>query len=378
MTGSARVDRGLRVGVTMFIRGGDQSLWENGIHQNANFLMLLLMRSPIVSQCFVVNGAPKALHKGGNFEAELLCPVIDMVEAMNTLDVVIELGAHLKDGWTAQFRARGGRIIAMRVANDYVIDMESMANTLPPGQLVYGIEYDQIWTLPAFERTNTAYYANLLRAPVRTMTHLWSPLLIERDAQATGRPWGYKPDGAPWRIAIMEPNRCSVKTCHVPMLICEEVYRRQPQVLAAMQVFNADLFRREGYFAHFAAALDVVRSGLVTFRPRYKISRIMHDLAHCIVSHHVDNAQNYLYYEALHGGFPLIHNSALLADCGYRYRDLDCEDGARALLAAMACHEAELDGYRARSRAFLKTLDPCGEANVAQYSAAIRDCFVDR
>jgi len=44
----------------------------------------------------------------------------------------------------------------------------------------------------------------------------------------------------------------------------------------------------------------------------------------------------------------------------------------------MACHDAELDAYRARSRAFLKTLDPCGEANVAQYTAAIRDCFVDR
>jgi len=200
-------------------------------------------------------------------------------------------------------------------------------------------------------------------------------MLIERDAQATGRPWGYTPDGAPWRIAILEPNLCSVKTCHVPMLICERVYRESPDAIAAAQVFNTDRFNKGQYFAQFASALDIVRDGKVKFRLRYKISKIMHEYANCIVSHHVDNAQNYLYYEAIYGAYPLIHNSDLLGDCGYRYRDFDCADGAGALTTAMAHHDADLDTYRARGRDFLKTLDPCGDDNVALYTAAIRDCF---
>jgi len=257
----------------------------------------------------------------------------------------------------------------MRVANDFVIDMDSIAHNRPPGQLVFGVTYDQIWTLPAFERTCAPYYANLLRAPVRVMPHLWSPTLIDRED------WGYQPDGGPWRVAIMEPNIASVKTSHVPLLVCEQAFHRHPQSIAAVHVFNADRFRKGRYFAQFAAGLDIVRRGLVTFQPRYQTGVILRDHANCIVSHHFENAQNYLYYEAIHGGYPLIHNSAMLGDCGYRYRDFDCDDGARALIEAVAGHDADLDGYRIRGRAFLKTLDPCGEARIACYSAAIADCF---
>ncbi len=39
--------------------------------------------------------------------------------------------------------------------------------------------------------------------------------------------------------------------------------------------------------------------------------------------HQWENAQNYVYYEALHAGYPLIHNSHLLDDCGYRYHNFD-------------------------------------------------------
>ena len=36
----------LKVGVSIFVRKGEQSLWENGIFQNCLFLVMLLMRSP--------------------------------------------------------------------------------------------------------------------------------------------------------------------------------------------------------------------------------------------------------------------------------------------------------------------------------------------
>ena len=33
----------LRVGVSIFVRKGEQSVWENGIYQNCIFLVMLLM-----------------------------------------------------------------------------------------------------------------------------------------------------------------------------------------------------------------------------------------------------------------------------------------------------------------------------------------------
>ena len=50
--------RRLKVGVTLFLREGGQTLWENGIFQNCYFLLMLLERSPLVEKCFIINGGP--------------------------------------------------------------------------------------------------------------------------------------------------------------------------------------------------------------------------------------------------------------------------------------------------------------------------------
>jgi hypothetical protein len=355
---------GLKVGVTLFIRDGRQSLWENGLHQNALFLLMLLARSPLVGQCLVVNGGPGT----GGIAAQTGHPVIDWAEAMTALDLVIELGAQVPADWAAPFRARGGRIIAMRAANDWVIDMESIAHGRPPGQLVSGVTYDQVWTLPGFARTCAAYYAHLLRAPVRIMPHLWSPALIE----AAAPDWGYRPGGGRWRIAVLEPNISTVKTSHIPLLICELVHRARPGLLAQVLVCNADRFGKAGHFAQFAASLDIVRHGVARFAPRYPTATVLRGQT-AIVSHHYENAQNYLHYEALHGGYPLIHNSDQLSDFGYRYDD--CDEGAVALIDAITHHNADLETYRAKARNFIRTLDPCDKENIACYSAAIADCL---
>ena len=46
----------LKVGVTLHIRNGTQSLWENGIFQNCLFLVMLLERVPHVGKVYLVHG----------------------------------------------------------------------------------------------------------------------------------------------------------------------------------------------------------------------------------------------------------------------------------------------------------------------------------
>ncbi|HSV57573.1 MAG TPA: DUF2827 family protein [Variovorax sp.] len=70
-------------------------------------------------------------------------------------------------------------------------------------------------------------------------------------------------------------------------------------------------------------------------------------------------------------GFPLVHNSHLLADCGHRYHDLDCEEGGQQLRRAFAEHDADRANYRGRASAFLARLDPEYEDNVRIYTEAI-------
>jgi hypothetical protein len=368
---------GLKVGVTLFLRQGQQSLWENGIFQNCHFLLMALARSPAIAGCFIVNGGPGDPAQAGDFLAAASAPVIDLAAAMNELDVVIELSAQLDPAWGRQFVAKGGRIVGMRVANDFIIDAERMAFGLPPALLMSPVPYHEIWTLPAFARTCASYYQAGFRAPVRVMQHLWSPVLVERSAAARhdGRAFAYRPGRSRWRLAILEPNVCTVKTCQLPMLLCDVAHRQAPHAIEYLRVFNAMELKEHRNFVSYARSLDLVRQGLATFEPRFPIFEIMGPLADAIVSHHWENAQNYLYYEALYGGFPLIHNSHLLDGCGYAYRSFDPEDGALALLQAFREHDRNLDSYRRDASAFLEKLDPCRDENVVLYGDAVSQLF---
>jgi hypothetical protein len=358
----------LKVGVTIYLRNGQQSIWENGIFQNCYFLATLLKHAPNIEATYLVNGGDGDPASAAQFLEFAPVPVIDLDTARQKLDVIIELSAQLNPDWARAFCEKGGRVIGMRVANDYVIDIERMMFALPHGMLVSGTPYSAVWTLPAFEKTCRGYYETALRAPVTAMQHLWSPALVERAANGA---FGYQPGRPRWRVAVLEPNICMVKTSHLPMLLADLAHRQQPDLIEYLRVFNTIQLKSDAQFVGFARSLDLVLQGRATFEPRLPVHEILTQQADAIVSHTWENAQNYVYYEALYGGYPLIHNSNLLGGCGYRYADFDCEDGALALREAFAVHDASLDDYRAKARAFLATLDPLAPANVERYSAAI-------
>lgn len=369
--------RRLKVGVTIFLREGHQSLWENGIFQNCYFLLLLLNKSPLIEKAFLVNGGPGKPEEAGDFLAMAPAPVIDYDTAMQELDVIIELSAQLNNEWAAKFRDKGGKVVGMYVANDYVIDIERMIFELPPGHLMSGTPYDVVWTLPAFEKTCLSYYKSCMRAPVNVMQHLWSPILVEQSVKSLNPPraYEYKPGRKRWRLAILEPNICMVKTAQLPMLVCDMAHREEPTFIERMLVYNSMGLKDQKAFVDFALGLDIVRHGLALFEPRYAVYEIMTTLADAIVSHTWENAQNYVYYEALHGGYPLIHNSTLLGGCGYYYPDFNCDEGGLALRQAFHAHDRNLESYKREARVFLEFLNPESDRNIASYSAALQSLF---
>jgi len=368
----------LRVGISLFVRKGTQSLWENGIFQNCLFLAMLLQRSPIVGEVVLVAG-------GGNGDAsdaraflqESPVPVIDMAEAMPRLDLMIEMSAQLDKQWVIDFRARGGKIVSMRVGNDYVIDIERMVFNQPQGLLITGAPYHEVWTLPEYENTCVPYYTSAFRAPVRIVPHIWSPAVLERALQQLpeGARFGYQPGRRRWRMGMFEPNVCMVKTSYVPLLICEAAHRAQPDFTEHVWAYNTFHMKDRPVFNSFANSLDIVRHGLTSFEARFPIWHTLTMNCDAVVCHQWENAQNYLYYEALYGGYPLIHNSHLIGDCGYRYHDFDCEEGGRVLTHAFAVHDDNLAAYTAQGRAFVATLDPAAESNVKAYTAAIEQLY---
>ncbi|KGD15452.1 DUF2827 domain-containing protein [Burkholderia pseudomallei] len=362
----------LVVGVSLFVRGAGQSLWENGIFQNCLLLVLLLRQSPLVAEAVMVNGgtsdADPQLMLG-----EWNVPLVSMDEAMTRCDVLIEMSAQFNAGWLAEYQRRGGKVVTMRVGNDYVIDIERAIFDKPSGFLFSGARYDGVWTIPEFEHSCGHYLESGLRSPVTIVPHIWHPLLFDK-ARATlgpGLEFGYKPGRPRWRVTMFEPNICMVKTSIVPMLVTEEAYRAQPDFVEFVRVCNTLHMKEHTTFVHFARSLDIVDHGLTTFEGRFAVYEFMAAYGDAVVSHTWENAQNYLYYELLYGDYPLVHNSPYLGRAGYFYPDFDCQEGGRQLLKAFREHDANLDAYREQSRHVLDSVSIYNAQNVAAYTEAI-------
>lgn len=360
--------RGLRIGITISLRGPAQSLWENGIGQNCLMLAGLLSDSPIVERAVLID----ALENGPGermMVEETGLGVIRIAEAAE-LDVVIEMGAQLPDLWAQEFRARGGRYVSMRVGNDYAIDIERAIFDKSPASLCTGKTFDAVWTIPGHEKVCADYFALTTRSPVRILPHIWSPVFFQKKIGELeeGLTYGYKPGGKRWRACTFEPNINMVKTSMVPMMVCEEAYRREPRFLDFFRVCNTFQIKDNPLLVKFANSLDIVTHGLTTFEGRFGIYDFMARQGDVIISHQWGCPQNYLYYEALYGKYPLVHNSELMTDCGYYYPGFDTREGGRVLVEAFLHHDANLESYGRRCDEALRRVDPESPVNIASYT----------
>jgi hypothetical protein len=377
--GSTGAPRRLAVGVSIFVRQGQQSLWENGIFQNCVYLVQLLKALEIVGAVYLVMGGDGTDADARRFLEEAPAPLVAMADALPVLDVMIEMSAQLDRAWAVAFRERGGKVVTLRVGNDYVIDIERMVFDKPHGFLVASTPYDAVWTLPQYEKTCVPYFRGALRAPVRLMPHLWSSEVYDRASG--GSAVRYEPAEAAssaaapapphWRIGIFEPNVCMVKTSTLALLVCEVAHREAPGAIRHIRAYNTLHLKTHAVFAGFAGSLDIVRHGLATFEGRFPTYQTLGPQVNLVVAHQWENAQNYLYYEALHGGYPLVHNSEFLQGNGYRYEGFDCVDGGAALLRAISTHDRRLDDVRRDADAFLATLHPEHPDNLGAHARAL-------
>lgn len=363
---------GYVVGISIFINAdGNLGLFENGLRQNVVFLYQLYCAAPGCARVYLINGGDGELVEA--VERYGLNPgdVVRLQAVEEELDVLIVMGAALDPNALRAVRDRGCRIIAYKGGNGAVISMEAVVakGARSDGERYFDADlYDEIWLTPQHWRTYRGWCETIYRCHVRQIPHIWAPTVVQAVA---GDGFGYRRGARPWRVGVMDPNITVMKTSHMPMLVCEEAFRRKADGFAAFYIANGLRHANDAHFVSFAQSLSATQAAVMTFEPRFVGALFMRDHCDAIVTHHWENALNYLYWEALHGGYPLIHNSAFLNGAGYLYGDFDAEDGANALLRAKERHDDDFGAYCARANEILASLNPLSPANIATYEAAL-------
>ncbi len=370
------LNKKLVVGITFFVSPSNTSIWATGAIQNVIYLYLLMQRIPSVAEVVLVNGGDSDVLSDSLMLQGLDIKVVRFPEVVDRLDVLIEAGAVIDRESIAELHRRGGKAVAYRMGNDFVIDMERVIFKQQPGYLFNQVGFDELWTLPHHEKTCRSYWEVMERCPVKVLPYIWTPLFLDKAIAELSEElhFGYTPSSEKKNIAIFEPNVNVVKTCHYPLLVCEAAYRQDPSLFKSIYATNTIKIRDHKTFQHFIGTMDIAKNGIATVEDRFLTPFFMSAHAQVVVSHQWENQLNNLYLDVLYGGYPLIHNSQMLK-AGYYYEPFDAEAGAQVLLEVLRNHDSRADEYNAEAQAFLATMHIDYPENIHRHEQALWALF---
>lgn len=372
----------INVGVSIF-SVKNAHLWSNGINMNLAFLVQLLQASPIVGKVYLLNGGDyDSMPENLSFK-DIDAPLVYPREVTFDLDLVIEMGAQLPSEWLKRVSNLGVKLVSFLVGHTYAGSAEGPIFDKNSGQMFTDVPWDEVWTLPQYMKSCAPMLRTLLRVPVLSMPHIWSPLFLQNQVDEfslEGFHFGFKPheknaEPRAWRATMFEPNVSVVKTSFIPMMICDQAYRINKKSIDLMMVLNTVHLKDHQTFNRFASCLQLTKDGRASYEPRLTFADcMMRHKMDVVISHQWENAQNYVYYDALYGGYPLIHNSEFLErdGIGFYYPEFAAKQGAEQLLNAWGKDSDFWVDYQRNNRLFLNKLSPTADENINIFTQQIQ------
>jgi hypothetical protein len=360
---------GLHIGITIGLHAPDETLWNNGIKQNAVFLSDALRHCPGVASVTLLNATPVPITAALPWDLQRW-PTRQLDDAINDIDLLIELGGQIDSGRTDYLKARGTRLVSYCCGFEYIHAVEGLLANRPMwgDQLFINQRYDDIWMIPQVAGNSQSFFEVLRRHPARVVPFVWSPVFLEMRAAHLPNGGRYLPRTGPARLTVMEPNINITKHCLYPTLIAELAYRARPDDIALLQVANTlPLATDNAAFIALMNQLDLVRNHKAVFAGRYDTPEYLSTNTDIVISHQLENPLNYFYLDVCWQGYPLVHNATLCSDLGYYYEGNDAALGAQQVLRALDHHDEDAPRYLANQRARIARYLPDNPALVATY-----------
>lgn len=362
------MSRKLKIGVTLGLREEGESLWINGIKQNAIFLAMALKNCRSVGEVILVNVTN--INPASVAWDRSRWPVMQWADVQDDLDVLIELGGQMDAAQTEHLKSKGTRLISYCCGSEYVSVLQSIL--FDRGNWSQDIfinpRYDAVWVIPQVAQTSGHFFRSFRRCPTHVAPFVWDPVFLQE--RSAGFPEGgvYLPREGPRRLSVVEPNIDLVKFCMYPILIAEEAFRQQPELIAFLHVTNSKhLAEKGGLFVSLMLQLDIVRAHKATFIQRYDTPDMLANLTDVVISNQWGNPLNYLYLEVCWQGYPLVHNAELCKTLGYYYKGNDVVSGAQQLIQAMVQHDHQWEAYRNAQRVAIEAYSPISPGVTEKY-----------
>jgi hypothetical protein len=362
-----KISQNIKIGITS--KSGD-NLFGNGLNQNVWFLFRLLKVAGY--DIHLVSEDPK--EQGKNLITEIIEPLSS--DNIDTFGMIIECAHALSNSMTDLILDKGIVKIGIQYGNRLLIDLERMIHR-PEQHGIFKKFVHEIWASPHFDFSFPALEI-IEKTEMHVCPYIWSPEIITHAYMRFKIDPFFKHTTNINNIGFFEPNINVVKSCLIPMLIAEDLYRRRPELINEIYNFGSKplLEKDNKVFKTIIKKLDIRKDKIVSFEGRYKFTWALHkEFAGTVVSHHWMNGLNYLQLEAMYLGTPMVHNSEFFKDHGYYYPEWDAKEGSRQLERAIETHKDVFLQERERDREKLWEFHPDNPKNIQGYVDLIENAL---
>ena len=377
------MDKKINVAITVNITDPTESFFTNGIKQNAIILRDCLIKAEVVNECYYMNfGTQKDVSKSPWNEYDKWI-INDFKEALEKIDLFINVCIFMGDGEIQAARAKGAKVINHVMGNEYYGFMENVLFKTDHPSIIRKVKgMDASWISPHLYENNKALFEVLYDAPAEIGPYIWSPRFLMHhveELKLKGYPEVYQPSGEPQkRVATFEPNIGMNKTAIFPMIIAEKFHEKYPNEVKKFSMFGTAHVKDKKSFLKFALDLHVNKAKKMFFEARYPITWALQKHSDIVLSHQQDCDLNYLYFDAAWLGFPVIHNAAMVPELGWYYPRFDDEKAVKHLHEVIRVFD-RVPGYREEylknSREIISKFLPEHERNVKGYNDLIVKLF---
>ncbi|MEM7408461.1 MAG: DUF2827 family protein [Pseudomonadota bacterium] len=336
----------------LLVVGETASLFTSGIVQQVYYTRQSLKAAGVYTEVAAF-APPLDAYAGVDIHTWQIHPDSDLrgFDALLFISTNLKPDDPLSQPFYARLRRQGIKIASMLCGNyfyllqeQFVLGMHAQNNLRDTLANPY---IDEFWALETY-RNHAGFMRALVGPRLRILPYCWSDQIMrrycerhDRDAQNnSGRRGGL-------RIVVAEPNLSLHKTATVPLLIADGIMRaRGVDAPPAKVMLLGGQNLRHDVLAPF---LEAYRAERVETYGRLNVFDVLAELKEkdhpvLIVSHHMDNGLNFLQFETVTLGYPVVHNSRQLRDTGGYYQDFDIEgavDRGLALLSESAADSAQ-------------------------------------
>ena len=380
------------IGITIGLTRDKESMWINGIKQNAIFLANALIHVGHKVTLLDTSSNVEAFDDTGKVTKVMWdynqFPVYKYSKVARECDVLIMLGTTLEGHTLRYFKQPSEinkRIIKYMCGNNYVIDMErSIFETSASNQRTAwksdGL-VDECWYVPQQGYQNHEYYRVLMgleHDKVKPVPFVWDPMFIDQIESLYDRNKNvpiYQPkENSEKKLCIFEPNMNVVKYSMIPLLIIEDAYVNHNIDYKFTTLISGDRLPKKTVWKSTIDSTKIIAKTIKT-AGRLPVHSILANHADIVISHQWENPLNYAYLDTMYLQFPLIHNADMIQDAGYYYPDFEIGKGAEKLKWVMDHHDKHIDEYNEKNEKVLTRYTVYNEDLIETYRLLIENLF---